>query len=281
MFADVHIHMILDGKDFRAAIAAHKNAVDDALIHCNLQRYRDCGVTFLRDGGDAWGVSLRAKELAVQYGIDYRTPAFPIYKKGHYGSFIGRGYATMQDYAALLNEAEAEGADFIKLMISGLIDFSQTQVLTEDGLCDDEIRTLIDMAHQRGFAVMVHANGDRAVNAALDVGVESIEHGAFLSESTLLRMKNTLWVPTLSPVGNLIGSGRFEPQTLQQILTSQQKKVRFAHENGVLIGLGSDAGAYAVFHAQAVQHEREYLRCVSDEALQQAVQFVQQRFKRA
>lgn len=280
MFGDLHIHMILDGVDFRSAIGAHRNGVADALIHARLQAYGERGVTFLRDGGDAWGVCLRAKELAHEYGIDYRCPAFPIFKRGHYGSFIGRGFDTQQEYSKLLDEAEEKGADFIKLMISGLIDFSQPNTLTEEGISAHEICQMIDLAHKRGFAVMVHANGDKAVNAALDAGVESVEHGAFLSEKTLLRLTKTLWVPTLSTIGNLIGSGRYPDAVLTELLQNQMQKVRFAYEHGGLVGLGSDAGAYRVMHAGAVKEERAYLSAIPDACLLQAEDEVKKRFRR-
>lgn len=280
MFADLHIHMILDGVDFRTAIGAHRNKVDDALLHERLRAYRERGVTFLRDGGDAWGVCLRARELARDYGIDYRCPAFPIFKRGHYGSFIGRGFDTVKEYSTLLDEAEEKEADFVKLMISGLIDFSRPNTLTEDGISADEIHEMIDLAHRRGFAVMVHANGDKAVNAALDAGAESVEHGAFLSEKTLLRMNKILWVPTLSTIGNLIGCGRYPDSVLTELLRQQTKNVRFVHAHGGLIGLGSDAGAYCVKHAQAVSDERSYLSAVSDACLRKAENEVRRRFHR-
>ena len=89
MTADLHIHMILDGVYYRDAIDAHKAQPLEDLIRSRLENYAQRGITFLRDGGDAWSVSLTAKSLAREYGIDYRSPAFPIYKKGHYGSFIG------------------------------------------------------------------------------------------------------------------------------------------------------------------------------------------------
>lgn len=280
MFADLHIHMVLDGVYYRAAIDSHRPHPDDGKIRAQLRRYRDMGVNFLRDGGDAWGVCLRARELAAQYGITYRCPAFPIHKKGHYGAFIGRGYETLEDYEALLDEAERRNADFVKLMISGLIDFSEPNRLTEGSLEGEEIIRLIERAHRRGFSVMAHANGDEAVLAALEGGVDSVEHGAFLSEATLLRMKNTIWVPTLSTIGNLIGSGRFPDGVLKELLKSQQEKVCFARAHGGLIGLGSDAGAYRVSHARAIEQERAYLHMLSDEEIQRAEAFAAEQFRR-
>lgn len=52
-------------------------------------------------------------------------------------------------------------------MISGLMDFSQYGVLTGEPLPPDLIRDMIACAHDEGFSVMAHSNGDEAVRAAL------------------------------------------------------------------------------------------------------------------
>lgn len=262
MFADLHIHMILDGVYYRAAIDSHKQAPQDDLICSRLADYRARGIKLLRDGGDAWGVGLRARDLAGAYGIDYRTPVFPIYKKGHYGSFIGRGFSDWDEYRTLLDEVHEKRGDFVKLMISGIIDFSQPETLSEAGIDADTICRMIELARNEGFAVMVHANGDKAVNAAIDAGAASVEHGAFLGPATLERLakQGILWVPTLSAIGNLIGCGRFPDAVLQPLLKSQQEKISAYVAHGGLIGLGSDAGAYRVFHGQAAADEFAYLR---------------------
>lgn len=286
MLGDLHIHMILDGVFYRDAIDAHRRKPDDAIIRQRLAAYQARGVTFLRDGGDAKDVSYRARTLAPEYGIDYRTPIFPIHKNGHYGAFIGRGYADFDGYRRLLDELRRGRADFVKLMISGLIDFSRPNTLTEPSLPPEEIFSLIDEAHDRGYSVMVHANGDEAVAAALDAGVESVEHGAFLSEATLLRMATTrtLWVPTLATVGNLIGAGRYPDAVLRELLAQQQEKVAFVAQNGGRIGLGSDAGAYRVAHGQAIADEYRYLSAAlgaqTDELLTTAENYAKMAFRR-
>lgn len=286
MRGDLHIHMILDGVYFRDAIETHRNAPVDRLIRQRLADYAERGIRFLRDGGDGWDVSLRAKELAGEYGIDYRSPAFPIYKKGHYGSFIGRGYENFEGYLRLLDEVEAKQGDFVKLMISGLIDFAQKDSLTEEGLEEEEIFRMVSAAHRRGFAVMVHANGDKAVNAALAAGVESVEHGAFLSRKTLLHLANsqTLWVPTLSTIGNLLGKGRYPDEVVAPLLKAQQEKVHFVATHGGRIGLGSDAGAWQVFHGSAVKDEFTYLQAAlgenTERILQEAEIFAKEVFQR-
>ena len=275
---DLHIHMILDGVYYRTAIDAHKNGPDEALIRARLAEYRRQGTDFLRDGGDALGVSLRARELAWEYDIDYRTPAFPIYKKGHYGSFIGCGFDSFDDYRRLIDRVAAQKGNFVKLMLSGLIDFSQDHRLTGIGPSAEEIGQLIDYAHESGFSVMAHAHGDHAVNAALEAHVDSIEHGAFLSEATLRRLAHsrTLWVPTLSTIGNLIGSGRYPDALLRPLLAEQQEKVRQVVQWGGLVGLGSDAGAFCVEHDRAMQTETALLGEIS--TVQEALSYTKTHF---
>ena len=247
---DVHMHMVLDGVDWKAGIGRHKDEVQKDYVADVLESYRQAGYTYLRDGGDRWGVGAYARSLAPQYGITYRTPLAPLCQKGHYGAFIGKTYENTKEYAALVRQTRAWGGDFIKIMISGLMDFDRFGVLTEEGLPPAQIRELIHIAHEEGFAVMAHANGARTVEAAAEAGVDSVEHGAYLDEQALAAMaeKGTVWVPTLSTVANLRGKGRFCEEAVVKIWESAAENVhRFARMGG-LLGCGSDAGAWAVPH---------------------------------
>lgn len=257
MKCDVHMHMILDGLDWRGAIRRHREGVDEAFVHAVLRRYQEAGYTWLRDGGDRWNAGKRARELAADYGITYRTPLANLCKKGHYGAFIGRTYENFKEYTDLVRQTRADGGDFIKIMISGLMDFDRFGVLTEAGLPADEIRELVHIAHEEGFAVMAHANGARTVEAAAQAGVDSVEHGAYLDEDALMAMKEngTVWVPTVSTIGNLRGRGRFDETAVDQIFESAAENiVRFAEMEG-FIGCGSDAGAWAVPHGCGTEEQ--------------------------
>ena len=163
---DCHIHMILDGQDWRAAIDRHRAAPEESFIRRVLESYAREGFVYLRDGGDRWGAGKRARELAPEYGITYRTPLAPLCRRGHYGAFIGLTYENYREYRELINHQRSEGADFVKIMISGLMDFDRYGVLTDIPREEEEIRELIHIAHEEGFSVMVHANGARTVEAA-------------------------------------------------------------------------------------------------------------------
>jgi len=253
---DCHMHMVLDGVDWKAALDRHRQTADIAWVRSVLSAYRDGGYTYLRDGGDRWGAGKAARELAPEYGITYRTPLAPLCMAGHYGSFIGKTYSSMKEYAALVRQAKADGADFIKIMISGLMDFDRFGVLTEDGLRAQEIDQLIHIAHEEGMSVMAHANGAKTVTAAARAGVDSVEHGAYLDEEALHAMleAGTVWVPTMSTVGNLRGMGRFSEPAVQAILESAMANVYHFGCLGGLIAPGSDAGAWAVPHGCKTEH---------------------------
>ena len=244
------MHMILDGVEWRAAIARHAQTPDREWIKGILASYQAQGFTYLRDGGDRWGAGKAARELAGEFGITYRTPLAPLCKKGHYGSFIGESWHDLRHFTDLVRQHRQQGADFIKIMISGLMDFDRFGVLTEDGLSPEEIQELIHIAHEEGFPVMAHANGARTVEAAAAAGVDSVEHGAYLDFDALCAMKeaDTVWVPTLSTVGNLRGKGRFDEAAVCAIWESAAENVRRFGSMGGKIAPGSDAGAWAVPH---------------------------------
>lgn len=280
MKADCHMHMVLDGYNWKSAIARHENAPQEAFIRQALINYQQLGCTYLRDGGDKWGVGAKARELAPEYGIAYRTPLSPLCKVGHYGAFIGTAFENFGEFARLVVKTRENGGDFIKIMISGLMDFHQFGVLTEEGLPAGEIAQLIHIAHEEGMSVMVHANGASTVIAAAEAGVDSVEHGAYLDENALQAMETfgVVWVPTLSTVGNLLGKGRFPDDQVEKILASALENVsRFAAMGG-LLAAGTDAGAWAVPHGSTTEEGYFAAAGVGEEILWRGLAKIQEKF---
>ena len=255
MSCDCHMHMILDGEFWKSAIARHSAEPDIPWIRQILAQYQTLGFTWLRDGGDRWGAGKAARDIAPEYGIVYRTPLAPLCKAGHYGAFIGETYENFREYTELVKKHRKNGADFIKIMISGLMDFDRFGVLTEGSYPAEEIRELVHIAHEEGFSVMAHANGADTVIAAAEAGVDSVEHGAYLNEEALHAMQEagTVWVPTLSTVGNLRGKGRFREEAVQAILESALENVASFGAMGGLLAPGTDAGAWAVPHGSMTE----------------------------
>ena len=262
MLGECHAHIFMNGTDYRKAVQTHKVQANEASVRSALEAYRKAGVTYVREGGDPYGASLLAGRLASEYGIEYRSPVFAIHKNGHYGKIVGRGFDTLKEYHQRVLEAASEGADFIKIMTTGLLDFNDDGKVTGTPVDEAEVREMVHIAHEEGFAVMSHTNGIYGTRAAIEAGVDSLEHGFFMEDETLslLAERGTAWFPTFAPVGNLLGCGRFPDEEIQKNLDMQMKNVKKAAKLGAHIGLGSDAGAYLVPHGTGTRDEYQYLR---------------------
>lgn len=286
MFGECHAHIFMNGYDYKKAVEDHKLAPHEGLIREHLLAYQKKGVTYVRDGGDIYGACSLAKKIAGEYGIEYRIPVFAIHKNGHYGGIVGFGFDTMKEYAHLVVKAKSQGADFIKIMTTGIMDFCEAGVITGEKLSFSEVKEMVHIAHEEGMAVMSHTNGTQAVQEALEAGVDSIEHGNYTDEATvkMLADTDTIWVPTAVTIGNLRGSGRFPETVVERILEMAKERIADAFAYGAKIGLGSDAGAFCVAHGQGIMDEYQLILNVVgdkelvDERILQSEQMMRERF---
>ena len=67
MLSDCHIHMVLDGVYWKDAIARHREGVREDWVRRTLSAYRQRGITYLRDGGDRWGVCSLAAPVSYTH----------------------------------------------------------------------------------------------------------------------------------------------------------------------------------------------------------------------
>lgn len=263
MLGDCHIHMVLDGVcDYREAMGRHKEAPDEVFVRKTLSQYKKAGMTFLRDGGDKYGASKLAAELAPEYGLTYLTPIYPIHQEGRYGGFIGRGFTDIAEFRALVADVRKQGGTFLKLMLSGLVDFNEYGKLSCEPMPDDLIRELIHIGHEEGFPVMVHCNGAEPIRAALEAGVDSLEHGYYMDQETLhmLAESDTVWVPTAVTAGNLVNDDRYHKDVTKRIADEHLWKIGIVAGWGGNVALGSDAGAYLVPHVKGALDEYDLLK---------------------
>jgi imidazolonepropionase-like amidohydrolase len=91
------------------------------------------------------------------------------------------------------------GADVIKFMPSGGV-LSLSDPVDNVQLTQEEMNAIISEAHAWSRKVAAHCHGDRAAKMAIAAGVDSIEHGTFLQDDTLMEMKrkHVYLVPTIS-----------------------------------------------------------------------------------
>jgi imidazolonepropionase-like amidohydrolase len=106
---------------------------------------------------------------------------------------------------------------------------------------------IVQEAGKRGVPVMIHAHGDEGARAAVKAGAKSIEHGTFLTDETLLLMKErgTFLVPTYITLEDLTQpGGDYTGPVLElrgKFMMPQAEKVfRKAHELGIKVVTGAD-----------------------------------------
>ncbi len=261
MMIDAHIHIALDGADWRQAKARHVPQPDDAWLRALLEDYAAAGYTYLRDGGDKWGVSERAAQLAGDYGIHYASPVVPLYPQGHYGGFLGVPFDGFSTYCTLVDQLLFRGASFVKLMLSGILDFKHYGSISSPGLPAEDVARMVAYAHQKGLPVMAHVNGSTLISDALDAGVDSIEHGLLMDAATCRKLARSraVWVPTLAPVYAARESGVSSSEVLARICQEHAAAVAAVAAQGGLVASGSDAGSSGVPHVVGGQRERELL----------------------
>jgi imidazolonepropionase-like amidohydrolase len=133
-----------------------------------------------------------------------------------------------------------------------------------------EVAELVDAAKSFGRQTFAHASGDVGIDRAIDGGVDSIEHGFFLRDDQLMKMRDrqTAWVPTFAPVqkqidhATIMGWDSEIVTNLRGILDRHGKSLMAAHTLGVLIVAGSDAGSYGVPHGDGLLYELELMEAV-------------------
>ena len=255
--SDCHIHIFMDGLNFKKAHDRHLDRVDENIIREHLRCYKDCGIDWLRDGGDHLGVSKAAMTIAPEYGITYRSPIFAIHKKGRYGGIVGLAFDTVEEYADLVKKVRREGGHFIKIMTTGILDFQKAGVISSQNLEPALVKEMVHIAHEEGFSVMSHTNGAEAVKIALEAGVDSLEHGNFQDHESLhmLAESQAVWVPTLVTVRNLLEKGRFPDEEIKKVMDMQAETLQYAFSLGASLAVGTDAAAWMVPHGRAVSQE--------------------------
>jgi imidazolonepropionase-like amidohydrolase len=139
------------------------------------------------------------------------------------------------------------GADVIKFCASGGV-LSLADEVDTPQLTLAEMTALVDEAHRLRKKVACHCHGDSAAREAILAGVDSIEHGSFLSASTLELMKErgTYLVPTLMAPDSLMPNlAKLPPEIAAKARAANASLAgtfREAVKLGVKIGFGTDSG---------------------------------------
>lgn len=274
---EAHAHLFLEGGELdpeRRSVAQKRPAAE--LLPAALPRLGRLvrlGIAGVRDAGDRDGVGLALSRLYSQ-GDDARplmpyveSPGAAIHHQGRYGGFMADPLEAFSDPADCVAARVAAGADRIKLIPTGIINFRKGLVTAEPQMTTPEVAAIVAAARAHGRQTFAHASGDAGIERAIEGGVDSIEHGFFIRDDQLARMRDRriAWVPTFAPVQLQVDeAARFgwDAQivgNLQRILDQHAASLGRAHAMGVIIVAGSDAGSVGVAHGVGFLRELELM----------------------
>ncbi|HEY1768010.1 MAG TPA: amidohydrolase family protein [Terracidiphilus sp.] len=272
---EAHAHFFLEGgeldPDKRAAYLRQSPEELLQLAHPRLEKLVRLGILAVRDAGDKDGVGLALSKLSGSANrplmpyVD--SPGAAIHHHGRYGGFMA---GPMEDFSTPRECVEARvkaGADRIKLIPTGIINFKKGAVTTEPQMTAEEISGLVAAARSFGRQTLAHASGDAGIERVVEGGVDTIEHGFFVRADQLAKMRDRqiAWVPTFAPVQRQVDHARrmgwdaHVVANLKEILDQHARMLLRAHAMGVTVIAGSDAGSYGVEHGLGFLYELELM----------------------
>lgn len=276
---DAHVHAF--GRPPVPARGAEEilEATAHHALQARLREYLRMGVTTLRDCGSQ-GMQPQEARQAMRYGL-FRGPrlltcAKIISATAPGGRFYGTMYREADgpdDCRKAVREQLRMGADLIKIMTTGARS-NELENPEPTQFTDDELAAMVGEAHRLGCRVAAHAEGLPGCRAAVEHGMDTIEHGMYLNQEpeliqTMARNGQFL-VPTLSGYYWMSGHGPEVIETegvepgeglmpmLKELaaynLEQGAESMRACRDAGVRIALGSDGAEVAVELRRMIHH---------------------------
>jgi imidazolonepropionase-like amidohydrolase len=218
----------------------------------NAQKALFAGVTAMADAGATRNITFSVRN-AINNGITFGPRLFV---SGEIIRMTGASEKPESKYeltgADPIRKASREllmyyGADFLKLSASGAISRPHTNP-RHPKLNVDEMKAAVDEAHKCEKKVHVHCYGEKAIENTIKAGADCIVHGQSLTDQHIKIMKERgmILLPTLKTYCDQIEkkSESYQSDILisSGIWDETEPNFRNAHENGITIAMGTDAG---------------------------------------
>ena len=171
---------------------------------------------------------------------------------GHMAGSVAVAAHNNAEALAQLKKASAQKVDLVKLMITGgVLDATEKGTPGEMKMPPEMIKAVCDAAHKLGYTVAAHTESPAGVKAALENGVDSIEHGAKMDEETvrLYKERGAFLCTTISPAlpyalfdTAVSGASEKDQYNGKIVFDGVVESAKTALANGIPVGLGNDVG---------------------------------------
>lgn len=248
---DVHTHLCLSASEDpgRDALREHPARVAVRAVE-NLRLHLEIGVTTIRDVGGVHGVDLELQRMVdegVVEGPDVFAAGNVLCMTGGHGCFMGVECDGADEMRKAARAQMRAGARLIKLIATGGVITPGVQPGAQQ-LTYEEMRAACEEARKASRTVAAHAQGEEGILAALRAGVDTIEHGFWLTDEALALMaeEGRTFVPTFAALRAMVRMAPSLPafirDKLEAVVEPQLRSFQRAVERGVRVATGTDAG---------------------------------------
>lgn len=250
---DCHVHLCLSGEpDPFSALPGLPLPLLSLKFLKNAQTTLMSGITTVRDQGAIGHVDFCVRRAAEERL--FTLPRMVLSGKiitmtgGHGWQLGGREADGPDEVRKAVREQIKAGADSIKIMASGggLTEGSEPGCVA---FTIEELSAAVEEANKAGKRTSTHAHAATAVKNAVKAGIDSVEHAMFMDQEALEMMDEhgVFYVPTVvAPLRTLEQSTGQVPgwviRKVQNFKDHFVNSVKMAHERGLKIAMGSDAG---------------------------------------
>lgn len=248
---DCHVHFAMSGGPDWLSEMKEPYALSCWRAAIHARKTLEAGFTTVRTLGGRPGAdpALRdAQAAGLVEGPRIVAANLTICMTGGHAAWIGREADGPDDVRKAVREQLKAGADCIKLIATGGV-MSPGMETGAQQFGYDELRAGIDEAHKAGRRVAAHAHGSEGIKAAVLAGVDSVEHGSFMTDEIieLMQKHGTFYSATLCSAQGFLDA---PPNSVADWAMAKAAVVRAAldasfrraYHAGVRLVLGTDAG---------------------------------------
>ncbi len=255
---NAHTHIMMNPQTNKLNFLSEAEVTFTALQ--NLKELLKSGITYIRDCGCAFDVDIKLAKLQQEGqlgGTEILPSGRPMSMTGGHGDFTegldgettwGNLVDSPDEMRKAVRHEFKLGAKNIKVMATGGV-MSETDEIDDTELSVEEMKTAVEEAHSKHMTVAAHAEGANGIHNAIVAGVDSIEHGSYITDEdiSLMLEKDIYLTPTLIAAYTIpeYGEGKLPQYMLDKansFIKEFYARVGAAAKAGVKLTFGTDAG---------------------------------------
>ena len=262
---DCHVHILYGAEGNPGAVVEALSPAQAAVRGLEFARATlEGGITAIRDCGGREYIEFAIRDACNTgrfLGPTIRAAGRLICMTGGHGNRFGRVADGRDEVIRAVREQIHAGSDLIKIMATGGV--MTPGVNPEDAhYTFEEISAGIAEGHRFNKPCASHAQGTEGILNAVRGGVDSIEHGIFLTDTCVSEMVDagTYLVPTLAALFNILEHPDKVPsyviEKTSRMADRHKESIQMFHAAGGKIALGTDAGTPFNRHGENAQELR-------------------------